>query len=131
MDKRGFFAKKDILIIAGLLAAAAAVWFFGGFSAVPSQGNVAVISINSREVMRLNLSQYEQRTYISLEDEYGVPVNFELENGLIRFADVDCPDKLCEQNGFIGHTADRSAVCLPNRTAVTIFTPEEASALAR
>ena len=40
--------------------------------------------------------------------------------------EVDCPDKVCESMGYVKDEF-QSVVCLPNRTAIQIYTPEEAA----
>lgn len=56
---------------------------------------------------------------ITLREEYNVPVSFEVRSGAIRFVDVDCPDHICEQAGFLS-TDGQTAVCMPNRVTVIV-----------
>ncbi len=126
-EKRSFIKKGDIIII-GVIALAIMGYF--GYSAymksiaIP-QGNTAIITIGNEHELEINLGEYTdgKSQTISME-QYGVPVNFLLENESIRFVDVVCPDHLCEQFGAISADFD-IAVCMPNQVAVTIRAPEE------
>ncbi len=121
-EKKSFAKKSDYLIITivAIIAAFFALWFYMPMGNSPSGENIAVVTINSEEIMRIDLGHYYgEAERISLMEEYGVPVNFLLEEGSIRFIDVTCPDHLCELYGAISHEYD-IAVCMPNLTAVTI-----------
>lgn len=122
---RRFITGRDIMIIAVvLLIAAAALWYMR--SSAAKEGNIAIITVNGNEIMRLNLAEYQTKTErISLIDEYHVPVSFEIAEGGIRFVDVDCPDHLCEAMGVCREEYEM-AVCLPNATLVAVYTPEDA-----
>lgn len=109
--------KKDLLLIGGILTVAllmflASSLFFGG------QGTEALISINGKEVMQVNLSSTEQRE-IDLKKDYGVGVVLEVKDHEIRFLSADCPDKLCMGFGYVSKETE-SAVCMPNRVAISI-----------
>ena len=47
-------------------------------------------------------------------------VHFEVKDHQIRFARVDCPDKICEQAGFLKKEGD-IAVCMPNQYHVKLY----------
>ena len=78
----------------------------------------AVVIVKNQEVLVISLSQHEGTEQISLES-YGVPASLEISENRIRFIRVDCPDHICENTGFIGK-AYQSAVCMPNKAAVSI-----------
>lgn len=46
-----------------------------------------------------------------------------IENGTVRYANADCPDKLCEKFGRLSFPGD-TASCVPNKTVVTIVSGE-------
>ncbi len=116
-----------ILLIA--LAALLAIWVMHvqrdktGF-------NFAVVTLDGREIMRIDLADYKgpEEKLISLEKDFGVPVHFQLKDGAIRFYEVNCPDHLCEGFGFIKKEYE-SAICIPNRTVVVIYSREEVKQL--
>lgn len=122
MKKRGSFAlqKRDWAVIGALLLLAAGCWLFYWFTYRPPQEqNLAVIMIDGKEVMRLNLLEETDRIF-SLEEDYGIPVSFQIEDHRIRFVQVTCPDHICENAGYLSMEG-QSAVCMPNRTSLSIY----------
>ena len=122
MKKRGSFAlqKRDWVVIGALLLLAAGCWLFYRFPYRPPQEqNLAVIMIDGKEVMRLNLLEETDRIF-SLEEDYGIPVSFQIEDHRIRFVQVTCPDHICENAGYLSMEG-QSAVCMPNRTSLSIY----------
>ena len=122
MKKRGSFAlqKRDWVVIGALLLLAAGCWLFYRFTYRPPQEqNLAVIMIGGKEVMRLNLLEETDRIF-SLEEDYGIPVSFQIEDHRIRFVQVTCPDHICENAGYLSMEG-QSAVCMPNRTSLSIY----------
>ena len=86
----------------------------------PTEGiPVAMIYVDGQLVDQINLKRVTDRQVISLTDKYGVPVNFELEDHKIKFFDVDCPDKICENTGYLQKNLDMAS-CIPNRTMVVV-----------
>ena len=65
----------------------------------------------------------EKDRIFSLEEDYGVPVSFQIENHKIRFVQVTCPDHICENAGLLSMEG-QSAVCMPNRTSLSIYGEE-------
>lgn len=107
------------LILALILVAACLIFFiWRGQSA--QTGEKAQIHVDGRLVREVEL-QPNDHYRIDLVQELGVPVSFEVKDGAIRFVDVTCPDHICEKTGFIS-TEGQTAVCMPNKTAVTILT---------
>ena len=122
MKKRGSFAlqKRDWVVIGALLLVAACCWLFYGFTyRTPQEQILAVIMIDGNEVMRLNLLEETDRIF-SLEEDYGIPVSFQIEDHRIRFVRVTCPDHICENAGYLSMEG-QSAVCMPNRTSLSIY----------
>ena len=122
MKKRGSFAlqKRDWVVIGALLLLAAGCWLFYRFTyRSPQEQNLAVIMIDGKEVMRLNLLEETDRIF-SLEEDYGIPVSFQIEDHRIRFVQVTCPDHICENAGYLSMEG-QSAVCMPNRTSLSIY----------
>ena len=122
MKKRGSFAlqKRDWVVIGALLLLAAGCWlFYRSTYRPPQEQNLAVIMIDGKEVMRLNLLEETDRIF-SLEEDYGIPVSFQIEDHRIRFVQVTCPDHICENAGYLSMEG-QSAVCMPNRTSLSIY----------
>lgn len=111
-----FFSKykRDIFIITGLLLAAAAALFV--MRGAAPRRPVALVSVNSQVVERIELTGDER--LISLE-QYGVDVVLKTGGGGICFEHSSCPDKICVNTGVISRPG-QAAVCLPNKTIVTI-----------
>lgn len=94
------------------------------FLYAPRDGNaVAVISVDGEELRRIDLAHAENETF-SIAKSSGKPVSFQVENGAIRFVQVDCPDHLCEKSGWCDAPGER-AVCMPNRTTLICYNSEE------
>ena len=122
MEKKQLFAlgKKDWAVIGALLLLAAGCWIAYRLAyQPPKEQNLAVIMVDGKEVMRLNLLEEEDHIF-SLQEDYGVPVSFQIENHKIRFVQVTCPDHICENAGFLSMEG-QSAVCMPNRTSLSIY----------
>lgn len=123
-EKRSFhLGKKDLLVVAVLLLAAVGcwIWYQAAYKA-PEEQNLAVITVDGKEAMRLNLLAEEDRIF-SLQESFGVPVSFEVKEHKIRFVQVTCPDHICESAGFLSREG-QSAVCMPNRTSLSIYGEE-------
>lgn len=122
-DNRSFAKKAELIIIGILLAAAliaSAFIFLPGFG--KNQYNIARVTLDGKEIMQIDLAGDD--TVYDLYPDYGVPVRFELKDHQIRYVDVDCPDHLCEKEGFISKELEY-AICMPNKVAVMIYTREE------
>lgn len=111
------FARWEFLalIIAALLLGFV---FLRRYTANP--GIVAWVSLNGEVISEIDLHTAENGV-VSLRGGYGVPVDFEIKDGRIRFINVECPDHICERTGFVGLDG-QTAVCMPNKTAVVIGT---------
>lgn len=125
MEKnRSFRMKKaDWAILCVLLVLAAGCWIFYQLSyQPPKEQNLAVIMVDGKEQLRLNLLEETDRT-LSLKESCGVPVSFQIKDQKIRFVDVDCPDHICENAGFLSMEG-QTAVCMPNRVSLSIYGEE-------
>lgn len=123
-EKQSFRLKKiDWVVIGVLLALAAGSWLFYRIGyRPPKEQNLAVIMVDGKEWMRLNLLEETDRTF-SLEESCSVPVSFQIKDHKIRFIDVDCPDHICENAGFLSMEG-QTAVCMPNRVSLSIYGEE-------
>ena len=79
---------------------------------------VAIVAIDGKEYTRITLDPEAPAQTISLEDQ-GKPITLEVKEGKIRFLHSDCPDQICVNTGFI-YLDGQTAICMPNRTAVTV-----------
>ena len=76
----------------------------------------ALISVDGNNVREIEPHCTDQQINLS---EYGAKVVLEISDHRIRFLSSDCPDHLCIGFGWLDHQP-QSAVCMPNRVAVTI-----------
>ncbi|MDD2955516.1 MAG: NusG domain II-containing protein [Oscillospiraceae bacterium] len=127
-NRKKFLKKSDLILIAVLLLAALAGGLWYRAAAAQGGRNIAVITVDGKEYMRLDLNREEDQL-IHLQDTAGVPVSFEILDHKIRFVQVSCPDHICENTGFV-YLEGQSAVCMPNRTSVWIGGEEDVRVVA-
>ena len=115
--ERAVMSKKDLLLIVGILIIAL---LFGGFLFLQQDetNGVAALSVNGTIVALYDLEK-EPDQLINLQESYGVPVTLEIQDGAIRFLESQCPDHICENYGYISREGE-TAVCMPNRTVLTV-----------
>lgn len=106
------FRKKDIVLIAAVLAVAAALFLLPKLL-LPAGAEASVI-YDGTEVMRIDLDV--DGTYTVQGD---LTATLVVSGGKIRFVGSLCPDKLCEGFGWIGLKGE-TAVCMPAKLAVII-----------
>lgn len=76
----------------------------------------AEIKHDGKIVKTIDLRSAENQSFTIDENS---KVNFEIKDNKIRFINTDCPDKLCENVGFI-YKRNQTAICLPNVTSIKI-----------
>lgn len=116
--ERAVMSKKDLLLIGGILLLAV---LLGGFFLLKQDSGygVAALSIDGKIVELYDLGKEENRR-IDLSETYGVPVTLEIKDKAICFYESLCPDHICENYGYISREGE-TAVCMPNRTVLTIY----------
>ncbi len=111
-DKRPFFKKTDIIVIAFILVVCVVVAGIQYSNSNASADSYAEIYQDGRLIESAELSN---------DGEFSAGgAEFEIKNNMIRFKDSDCPDKLCVNFGFIGKAGD-IAVCLPKKLYIKII----------
>ncbi len=120
MDEKKFFKKSDIIVILIILALGVGILLYNNHQK-SSNDLIAVISFDNHEVMRINLSESENGTFVLEEDS---SIIFEIKDGSIGFIHSDCPDQLCVAAGFLDQSGE-SAVCLPNKVVLKILSASE------
>ena len=75
---------------------------------------VAVVSVNGKEIARLDLSK---DTVLTVSEEYTAEIC--VEGGQVFIRESDCPGGDCVRTGKIGKKG-QSIVCLPNKLTVRI-----------
>ena len=104
--------KKDIIIIAAVLAAALALF---GVSQIAGgkEASTVVVTVEGREVLRRPLAMSD--TYEIKQDDGAVNV-IAVENGAVYMKEANCRDGLCIHQG----NAAKTIVCLPHKLVVRL-----------
>ena len=103
--------RNDLLLIGGLLAAAALVWLLvrpGG------TGGWAVVTVDGEEVGRYSLDM--DRTVTVGEAGYNI---LRIAGGAAAVIEADCGDRTCVRMGEISREGE-TIVCLPHRLVIRI-----------
>ena len=105
-----FFNKRDLVIIAVLLLAAAGLYFVNSNSNKDTPA-VAEIYYKSDLVKTVSLDEGTDQIFTVPENDH---VKFHLsEDGSISFEESDCADQICIHAGELKRVG-QSAACLPN-----------------
>lgn len=120
--ERKTISKKDFLLIAVLLLIAVVMSLFF-FLSQKGGRTQAVLSIDGKTVASYDLSTMENQL-IDLQELYGVPVLLEVKDHAICFKQSQCPDHICENYGYISRETE-TAVCMPNRTVLSIHSVQD------
>lgn len=105
--------KNDIILIAILLLVAAAGFLL--FSALRTDGDIAVVLIDGEEVARYPLDKDFQKDIIT---EYGKNV-LTIKDGKAFVKEADCPDGICVSHRAVWRVGD-TIVCLPHKLVIRI-----------
>ena len=107
--------KKDIIIIAAVLAAALALF---GVSQIAGgkEASTVVVTVEGREVLRRPLAMSD--TYEIKQDDGAVNV-IAVENGAVYMKEANCRDGLCIHQGKMKNAA-KTLVCLPHKLVVRL-----------
>lgn len=115
-QNRKFLLRKDFIIIAALLVAAALFYLVNVFLSGSTTTAVADIYLDSKIVKTVQLKA-------GLNDRFTVPgqpdVTIEVTGNKIHFVDSTCRDKICIHAGFLSRPGEMAA-CLPNKVAIKI-----------
>ena len=113
MSSKASRLKNDIILIAVLLAAAAAIWLLTGKNG--GDGEWVVVTYDGEETERYLLS--EDREVLL---EYGDSYNLLVINGSEAYIrEAGCPEQICVRHAPISEPGE-SIICLANRVAVLI-----------
>ena len=106
--------KKDIIIIAAMLAAALAL--FGVSQIAGGREASTVVVTEGLEVLRRPLAMSD--TYEIKQDDGAVNV-IAVENGAVYMKEANCRDGLCIHQGKMKNAA-KTIVCLPHKLVVRL-----------
>ncbi|MBP5291915.1 MAG: NusG domain II-containing protein [Lachnospiraceae bacterium] len=105
--------RNDLLLIAGILAAAIISFIF--YINIRSTGTVVVVRVDGEISASYPLSVNRK---VTIEGVGGRNV-LEISGGEAKVTEADCPDKLCVHHTSISYDG-QSIVCLPHRVTVTV-----------
>ena len=107
--------RRDIVLIALLLAAALALYFGAQLLGADEMSSV-VVTIDGAEVLRKPLAVND--SYEIRQDDGSVNV-ITVENGVVYMKEANCRDGLCVQQGKM-RSAAKTIVCLPHKLVVSL-----------
>ena len=107
--------KRDMIIIALALAAAAALWLFSQLSLGNAAADV-VVRVNGQELLRRPLAV--DGSYEVAQPDGSVNV-LTIRQGAAYISEANCRDGLCISQGKMKNGA-KTIVCLPHNLVVTI-----------
>lgn len=108
-----YMKKQDIILITGLLIAAAVVTL--GFRLFTRNGEKAVVTLDGTVILEQPL---QEDCDMPIRSENGENV-LRIENGKVRITEADCRDQICVNHKEISK-AGESIVCLPHGLVVEI-----------
>lgn len=107
--------KKDIMLIAGALVLALALYLVSQLS-LGADASVVVVTVDGRETLRRPLvmeSSYEIR------QEDGSLNVLTIQDGAVFMAEANCRDGLCIRQGKMKNGA-KTIVCLPHKVVIRL-----------
>lgn len=112
--------RADKILTAGVIVLVLVAFFFNSkvFSTGSKDGATAVIKVQGKVVMTVDLYQGENKDTFTLEGKH-YPETVEVENGSIRIIESPCPDQICVKRGWID-TPGESIICVPNEIVIDI-----------
>ena len=105
-----------IILIAMLLLTAAVTWVV---LRVSGGGNTARITLDGKEIRRIDLSAVTEPYEFDVESSSGIN-RVRVEPGKISVISADCPDGVCVAHGPISKSGS-PIVCLPHRLVIEIL----------
>lgn len=112
--------RRNDLILAGVIAVAAVLYFLWRTLAPAEAGAEVVVELRGQEYARLPLSQDTE-----LDIVYGRNHNrLVIKDGVATMAEATCPDGLCVHQPDISLNG-QMIVCLPNQVLITIENGED------
>lgn len=101
--------KKDMIMIAAILAVALALW-----------GGMFLMRKDDYGSIRITVNGQEYGTYSLAEDQViaiGDTNVCEIKDGKVKMTEADCPDHLCIRQKAVGSSGG-TIVCLPNKVVI-------------
>ena len=111
MKKKNLFW---ILLFAALVVGGLLLWH----ALAATGGTIAVISVDGKELDRIDLSRVREPYDIEISTEYGRNI-VHVEPGAVSVSEADCPDRVCVHQGRLTG-GGIPLVCMPHRLVIYI-----------
>ncbi len=111
--------KRDAALLAGFLAAGAALFFI--FRISRPEGASAVVRVSGQQYAAYDLG--EDRT-VEIQGKDGGTNLLEIRGGKASITEASCPDRLCMRQGSVSRQGE-CIICLPNEVVVEITGTKE------
>ena len=127
-EKQPFLKKKDILIVAIVLAVAAIGMAAVHFLSPKQHTDYAVIYVGSQPYQVVDLTEDQ---VIEVDQGNGIVNHVVVKDGAIDMMDSTCPDQQCVQQGEMSmenyeqRILRNWIVCLPNQVTIELALAEE------
>ena len=127
-EKQPFMKKKDLLIVAIVLAVAALGTAAVHFLSPKQSTDFAVIYVGSEVYQIVDLNEDQ---VIEVDQGNGTVNHVKVENGAIDMADSSCPDQQCVYQGEMSMENYEKRIlrhwiaCLPNQVTIELALAEE------
>lgn len=90
----------------------------------------ATIHLNGEKIETIDLSKVKEPYQKEIQCPQGGSNVIEVRHNAIGIIEADCPDKLCQKQGFLDQTA-LPIVCLPHRLVIEVVRTKTGSDAAR
>lgn len=104
--------RKEYIIIGLLLVIAGGFFAFNRYNSMKNADEITKIEVRYKDEVIKEID-------FTVDGEYEIEVDLghlhvEVKDGAYRVFDVDCPDKICEEVGWVKKGSEKLIVCLPN-----------------
>ena len=108
----------DVILTLLVVVASVASMVLIARATAGDKGSTAVVEVNAKEVLRIELSDSQPRRTYTVQGMRG-PSTIEVEKGRARMLSSTCRDKICVGAGWV-EAPGKDIICLPNRVVVRI-----------
>ena len=105
-------------LIYGLIGSLAVLFFFLSAGQMPAGSVRAVLSQRGETLLVVTSEQLQQGGSVEFDAD-GFHYRLEYRDNRIRFAEADCPDRICVQSGWISRPG-QIAACVPGHLILKI-----------
>ena len=106
--------RNDLILLLSVLLVSAVALILS-YAVFANQGEVAIVTVDGEEVLRLDLKDNKE---ILIEGYHGGTNLVVVRDGKVSIKEASCPDRICVHTGEADEL--KSIVCAPNRVVVRI-----------